>query len=1172
MKRLNRLLIANRGEIALRVLRAANELNIKTVALKVTGDENALHVASADHAIDVPSYNSSAAIVEAAVAAGCDAIHPGYGFLSENAEFARQCEDAEITFVGPHSSTIALLGDKVAARSLAIAAGVPVAKGSDEPCPDARAVRAAMAAHGVQYPIFLKAVGGGGGRGMRPVRSESELDEAFAACMREAAAVGLQGGLFVEEMITAAKHVEVQLLGDAHGGLVHLFERDCSVQRRRQKVIEVAPAAFLDEETRELLTSHALRIGEACGYRGAGTCEFLLPATPSTAASGASVPLVEPLFLEFNPRIQVEHTVTEEVTGVDLVAAQLQIASGASLNSLGLEQKSIRLLGSAMQARISLVAPGGTVSSYREPGGAGVRVDSALYAGYTPNASFDPLLLKLIARGGGGAAPTVDAAGGDGAWGVARRRLHRACSELHLGELKTNLHEVRAILSSDAFARGDFTTATLDDGGLPGLSESGAEAAEANSAVSALLGGGDGGACGGLGAKASASPPGSVADGRDTQLPPAPPGCTYVLAPMQGQVLEDKDGASHGVVVDEGGTVVVISSMKMEHAVTSPRRGVVVELLAFPGSHVQQGEPLALIRHSDDDEEGSLGGLRAAHTREEGVAATESQDSRPDLDRMLAARDALSDEGRVAAGDTKFAERRSVRHTRGQLTARENIAALLDDSSALLEFGRFAVAAQSGRAKSIDELRKRTPADGLVCGIGEINAETFGRGAAKTAVAAYDATVLAGTQGYFNHLKLDRILEVADAQRLPFVLYAEGGGGRPGDTDIDPLCNSQLAVGTFARMGRLSGRVPTVGLASGFCFAGNAALLGACDVIIATRGANIGMAGPAMIEGGGLGRVPPTAIGPAEEGATNGTVDILVETEAEAAQVARRYLAFFQGRAPPDVDDADKAGWRVPDQTALRYVVPTNRKRTYDVRRLITTLSDECSWLELRQGFARGVVSGLCRVEGHTLGVLANSADGQLGGAIDSDGALKASRFMELCDAFDLPLLFLCDTPGFMVGVEHEKTSAVRKLSRMFSVASSLSVPRFTIVTRKAYGLGAMAMMGGQAVGHHNAFHVSWPTAEAGPMNLEGAVALGFAKELASAAEAGGASAQQALFDKLLAAGYERGSALSVARTLETDDVIDPAESRAWILSALDAASAKKARTKDRKRPCVSPW
>ena len=372
-------------EIALRVLRAANELNIKTVALKVTGDENALHVASADHAIDVPSYNSSAAIVEAAVAAGCDAIHPGYGFLSENAEFARQCEDAEITFVGPHSSdcTAGRQGCGAVACDRCRRARRKGQRRAVPRCPR----RAACRDGGARRPVSNLPQGSWRRRrrGMRPVRSESELDEAFAACMREAAAVGLQGGLFVEEMITAAKHVEVQLLGDAHGGLVHLFERDCSVQRRRQKVIEVAPAAFLDEETRELLTSHALRIGEACGYRGAGTCEFLLPATPSTAASGASVPLVEPLFLEFNPRIQVEHTVTEEVTGVDLVAAQLQIASGASLNSLGLEQKSIRLLGSAMQARISLVAPGGTVSSYREPGGAGVRVDSALYAGYTPS-------------------------------------------------------------------------------------------------------------------------------------------------------------------------------------------------------------------------------------------------------------------------------------------------------------------------------------------------------------------------------------------------------------------------------------------------------------------------------------------------------------------------------------------------------------------------------------------------------------------------------------------------------------------------------------------------------------------------------------------------------------------------------------------------------------------
>ena len=415
---------------------------------------------------------------------------------------------------------------------------------------------------------------------------------------------------------------------------------------------------------------------------------------------------------------------------------------------------------------------------------------------------------------------------------------------------------------------------------------------------------------------------------------------------------------------------------------------------------------------------------------------------------------------------------------------------------------------------------------------------------------------------------------------------AEGGGGRPGDTDVDPLCNSQLAVGTFGRLAALSGKVPLVGLASGFCFAGNAALLGACDVIIATRGANIGMAGPAMIEGGGLGKVSPTAIGPAEEGAANGVVDVLVDTEAEAAQVARRYLSYFQGRteiaAPcPDPAGGDIDAGAIIDarQLALRRMVPSNRKRTYDVRALIATLADEDSWLELRAHFAKGMVSGLCRIDGHPLGVLANSTDGNLGGAIDSDGALKASRFMELCDAFDLPLLFLCDTPGFMVGAEHERTGAVRKLSRMFAVGGSLSVPRFTIVTRKAYGLGAMAMMGGQACGHHNAFHVSWPTAEAGPMNLEGAVALGFAKELAQAAEAGGPPAQQKLFDKLLAMGYERGGALSVARTLETDDVIDPAESRAWILSALDAASARSdggsgegKRPRKRKRPCVSPW
>lgn len=1149
---LRRLLVANRGEIALRVLRACSENNVKTVALATAGDETSLHIASADEAVQVPSYMDSAAVIEAAMQTGCDAIHPGYGFLSESADFARRCEKVGISFVGPSSDTLSLLGDKVEARKLAQSLGVPVAAGSDVPCDSVASVRSAIAERKLNFPLFLKAVGGGGGRGIRPVPSEAQLDDAFAACAREAAAVGLEGGVFVEEMVEGARHIEVQLLGDGEGNLVHLYERDCSVQRRRQKVIEIAPAPFLDEGIRGLLTSNALAIGNACGYRGAGTCEFLLP-----ARRGAP-----PIFLEFNPRIQVEHTVTEEATGVDLVAAQLQIAAGASLGSLGLRQQQIRLVGSAMQARVQMAAPGGRVgAAYTEPGGLGIRVDSALYSGYEPNASFDPLLLKIIARAGvgAGAAASGEMGASDapmgGAWEVARRRLLRACGELHLGgELQTNMAEVCAVLESPAFARGEWTTATLDE--TDGTAATAPPPPAPTLSRARLFAQGLGSGRGEGGDDAAVAAPSTAAG--DGALPPAPEGCVYVVSPLQGQVLDASEAAESGDALAAGGCVLVLASMKMEHVVPAPTRGVLVELLAAPGQHVRRGEPIALLRCDGADEV-------AAEAAPAGEAVPEE---RADLAKVLAARRATTDDGRVEAGDAKFAERRAMRHARGQLTARENVAALLDEGAELFEYGRYAVAAQRGRA-SIDELMKRSPADGLITGVGTVNGGAFGAAAAKAAVAAYDATVLAGTQGFWNHMKLDRIIEVAGAQSLPLVLFAEGGGGRPGDTDVEPIANSQLGVHTFSRLAALSGSVPLVGLASGYCFAGNAALLGACDVVIATRGANIGMAGPAMIEGGGLGRVLPTQIGPSEEGSAIGVVDVLVADETEAVDVARRYLAYFQGRAPAC---AESGGWAAADQSALRHVVPQNRKRTYDMRRIITTVCDADSWLELRSGFAEGIISGLCRVEGHALGVVANRPDGPLGGAVDSDGALKAARFMELCDAFDIPLLFLCDTPGFMVGVEHEQTAAVRKLSRMFAVGASLSVPCVSIVTRKSYGLGAMAMMGGHAAGKHNTFHLSWPSAEAGPMNLEGAVALGFAKELGKAHEKGGAAAQQALYEKLLAGGYERGSALSVARTLETDDVIDPSESRRWIAAALETTAPPAQRPWRRKRPCVSPW
>ena len=399
---------------------------------------------------------------------------------------------------------------------------------------------------------------------------------------------------------------------------------------------------------------------------------------------------------------------------------------------------------------------------------------------------------------------------------------------------------------------------------------------------------------------------------------------------------------------------------------------------------------------------------------------------------------------------------------------------------------------------------------------------------------AYDYTVLAGTQGYLNHKKTDRMLEIAEQQRLPVVLFAEGGGGRPGDTDTTVA--SGLDVPTFATMGRLSGLVPTIGIAAGRCFAGNAALLGCCDVIIATRDSTIGMGGPAMIEGGSLGVFAPEEVGPIEVQGGNGVVDVVVDDEAEAVAVAQRYLGYFQGR---------REEWSAPDQRHLRHVVPESRVRAYDVRRAIDTLADEGSVLELRAGFAPGVITALVRIEGRPMGLVANNPR-HLGGAIDSPAADKLARFLQLCDAHGLPVVSLCDTPGFMVGPDHERTATVRHFARLFVIGAHLRVPVVTVVLRKAYGLGAQAMAAGGF--HRPAATLAWPTGEVGGMGLEGAVRLGFRRELEAVADP---TERAELEAQLLAQMYERGRAVNAAAVVELDDVIDPVDTRQWITTAL---------------------
>jgi acetyl-CoA carboxylase carboxyltransferase component len=451
-------------------------------------------------------------------------------------------------------------------------------------------------------------------------------------------------------------------------------------------------------------------------------------------------------------------------------------------------------------------------------------------------------------------------------------------------------------------------------------------------------------------------------------------------------------------------------------------------------------------------------------------------------------------------------------------------------------------------------LVENTPADGMIAGVGTVNGDLFDESRARCAIISYDYTVLAGTQGLQNHRKKDRLFEIAEHARLPLVIFTEGGGGRPGDTDS--WGGSGLDCMAFKLFGGLSGLVPLVGINSGRCFAGNAALLGCCDVVIATENSNIGMGGPAMVEGGGLGVFKPEEIGPIDVQTANGVVDIAVADEAAAVAVAKRYLSYFQG---PLKD------WQVADQRSLRAIIPENRLRVYDVRRVIEAMADTDSVLELRRDFGHGMVTALARIEGRPIGIVANNPL-HLAGAIDSPGADKAARFMQLCDAFDIPLLFLCDTPGIMVGPESETTALVRHASRMFVTGASMTVPFFTIVLRKGYGLGAQAMAGGSFKA--GSFLVAWPTGEFGGMGLEGAVKLGFRKELAAIEDP---RQRRDTFDEMVAKMYEYGKAVNTASHFEIDDVIDPADSRRWIMSALRSAPAAPPRS-GKKRPCIDTW
>ena len=1024
-----RLLVANRGEIAIRICRAAATLGIGTVAVFSSDDAAERHVTRAGSAALLPgagpaAYLDVAAVVRAAVDSGCTLLHPGYGLLSESPALAAACAAAGITFVGPSVAALELLGDKVACRELALRVGVPVLAGSGVVSADQALAWAAGRA------VMVKAVAGGGGRGLRVVPAGGDVAAAVRDCASEARRSFGDDRVFVERHLAGARHVEVQVVGDGTDVVV-LGDRDCSLQRRNQKLLEVAPAP--DLACRAALHEAARTLARAADLVSLATVEFLVAGE-------------EFFLLEVNPRLQVEHTVTEETTGLDLVALQLSLALGGSLPAAPTSH------GVAIQGRVnaevlhadgSVTPAAGTVTTFEAPTGPGVRVDTAAHAGWAMNPRFDSLVAKVV----------VHAAD----LGAALRLAVSALDETVVAGVATTAGVLAQVVAHPDLATWSVSTTWLGEH-LPELVTDVVEQADPS-----------------------------------------------VVAPTMRATLVQVLVAE-GDLVQPGQELAVVEAMKMQQALTSVTSARVRRVLARVGDVLDAGAPVVVL----DPTEG-------------GVAQGASLRPDPSFVRadLAALQEKLAptlDENRPAA----VAKRTRL----GRRTARANVAALVDGGS-FLEYGQLQVAGQS-RYRTPEDLSVNTPADGLVGGLGQV-------AGSEAVVLAYDYTVLAGTQGMANHKKTDRLLELALERDLPVVLLAEGGGGRPGDVDWLDISFSALDLDTFMSLATLT--TPRITVADGWCFAGNALLFGCGDIRIATRAASIGMAGPVMIEAGGLGACRPEDVGPAALHASLGQVEVLVDSDVEAVEVARRLLPYLTG--------ARAEAWEVEDQRLLRHVVPEDRKRAYPIREVAELLTDAGSLVELRAEHCPGLLTALATVEGYPCGVLGNDPL-HLGGAVDAAAADKAAWFFAFCERFALPLVVLCDTPGFMVGPPAEAEGTMGAAARMMAAGGALTVPLVLVCTRKGYGLGAMAMAGGSFT--KPVATLTWPSGELGAMGLEGATRIVFGKEVDAVADP---VERAALFEQRVAQVYERGQGTAVARILEVDAVIDPAETRAWVVRAL---------------------
>ncbi|MCA9830293.1 MAG: carboxyl transferase domain-containing protein [Dehalococcoidia bacterium] len=1113
---LKRMLIANRGEIAIRIAKAADALGIDTVAVFTQADSQSLHTRCATRAVEfgpangvspqdpLAPYLDREGLVRIALETGCDSVHPGYGFLSEHAAFADLCAANGLTFVGPPPSVLSLFGDKVRARAFAHSVGVPIVPGSESPLasPD----HAAIIANGLGFPVMLKAAAGGGGRGMRLVERTEDIRSAFERCRGEALSAFGDGTLFMEKVIARPRHVEVQILGDAAGNIVHLYDRDCSVQERNQKVVEIAPAPNLDPALRNSIFDHAVKIAKAASYVNAGTVEFLV--SPATG---------EHYFIECNPRIQVEHTVTEMVTGIDLVESQIRIAGGETLAQLGLaSQEAVPgARGFAVQARV--VARGaGVMTAYKEPTGPRVRVDSCGYQGYAPRPQFDPLFAKVIG-----------ASNSSGSFASAVDRTLRALAEFHVAGLPNNLAQLRAILAHPEFVAGDARTTFLAE--YPEILT--VQPARSEGPLSLLE------------RQTSLMSARAIPASSPVPALPVATGQVGVEAPLGGALLELR--IKEGDEVSFGDILAVISAMKMETNVTAPCAGTVTSVADVrPGDQLAAGQIVVVI------------------APEEGAAATalpEDETWAPVLGQIATLQSLAH--ARLAPGSSEPGVVRQ--RSRGKLNCRERIDLLLDDGS-FHEVGSVA-----GFASYDDEgaISAFTPAN-HVGGWGQVRRRTV-------IVCADDFTSRGGHSDGAIGAKSSYLDRLSIELRVPAIRLLDGSSGGGSVASMVPAQRQEGESAAKESSGAITAGRPRVTGGGGSFLPGHlgstmyAEQLATVPVVNMLLGSVVGIgaakavlghfsvmvrdisqlfvAGPPVVSHAMGYDVTKEDLGDWRIHCTNGSVDNLAESEQEAVEMTRRFLSYLPSsvyEAPPVVAprSTDPANRRDEELFTL---VPRKRTTTFDIRRAIRLLADEDSFFEVGPLWGSDQVTGFVRMNGHPMGVIASDSRHVNGGALTADGCSKLTRHIDLCDLFHVPVLNLVDNPGFAVGIEHETAGTIRKGGEWMIAFAQMHVPMFTVLMRRSFGVAGNNYATPQA---RPSVRVAWPAADTGGIPPEGGIEAAYKRQLAEAAD------PEALRAELYARIESARGPLGPLSRFQLEEIVDPRDTRRLVCEWVENA------------------